>query len=103
MRLRQRAGGEDDIDVGAMRREVAMREGEARRFATWRCNRALLTKSGVLAILNNWMANSQCIKHLSIFLDSPSAFVTTTGEDISGSRICHFKVVAPRYVNTEVL
>lgn len=34
MRLPQRAGGEDDIDVGAIRREVAMREGEARRFAT---------------------------------------------------------------------
>ena len=36
MRLPQRAGGESGIDVGAMRREVAMREGEARRFATWK-------------------------------------------------------------------
>ena len=38
-----------DIDVRAMRREVAMREGEARRFATsraGRCNRAPLHPFG---------------------------------------------------------
>lgn len=36
MRLPRETGGEGWIDVGAMRREVAMREGEARRFATWK-------------------------------------------------------------------
>lgn len=49
-----------DIDVGAMRREVAMCEGEARRFATW--------KVQPCATSPNWaglwiQAIRLCIKH----------------------------------------
>lgn len=77
VRLPQRAGGEDDIDAGAMRREVAMREGEARRFATWKMQPCATNPIGwAHAPAIGWriVKVSSAVCRLSIFLENSSAW-----------------------------